>query len=30
MELVVGKHAGQSLEGMVACREMLDHLSSAR
>ena len=28
MELVVGRHAGQSQEGLVVCREMPEHFLS--
>ena len=30
MEMVVDKHAGQSLEVLVACREMPEHFLSVR
>ena len=30
MAMVVGKHAGQSQEGSVACRVMLKHFPSER
>ena len=30
MELVVAKHARESQEGLVACREMPEHFQSAR
>ena len=30
MEVVVGRHAGQCWEGLVAWREMLEHFLSAR
>ena len=30
MEVVVGRHAGQSQEGLVACRETPEHIPSVR
>ena len=30
MDVVVGRHAGQSQGGLVACREMPEHFPSAR
>ena len=30
MDVMADKHVGQSPEGMVACREMLEHFLSAR